>query len=158
MQYRAKLLPSGCCQIWVAVQKCKPHFRQAAQCWAQPSRIRALIARLSAPTNTIRRRSRRHDHQRRRAGYLDRPRRRRHERGSNRELSRSHLFSNHTQVIVRLEQGRRVVRIPGRRRGQHTLRILGMEVERGDQQRICSGITSYGVRRENVRLLLRIFV
>ena len=45
-----------------------------------------------------------------------------------RDLSRCHLFSNHAPTMVPAKQGRGAIRVRGGRRGQHTLRILGMEV------------------------------
>jgi hypothetical protein len=47
-------------------------------------------------------------------------------RGS--ELSRCYLLSNYAVTMVPAEQSRRAIRIRSRRRRQHTLRILGMEV------------------------------
>ena len=61
-------------------------------------------------------------------GDLDGPWRRLDEERRDRELSRCRLLSNFAPKMGSAEQGRSRVRIRGRRRGQHTLRILGMEV------------------------------
>src|SRR5262249_29373985 len=101
------------------------------------------------------------DDQRRKSGTLDRPRRRREEQRWDRDLSRCALFPNLTAEMVTLEQGRSAIRICRRRRGQHTLRLLGMEVT--PIQAFCGPNLPRWTRRaaaldENVRLFLRMFV
>ena len=68
----------------------------------------------------------------RKNGHLDRPWCRHDEERRDRELSRCRLLSNFAPTMGPAEQGRSGIRIRGRRRGQHTLRILGMEVARSE--------------------------
>ena len=78
--------------------------------------------------DTIRRRSRHHDNEGRQNGHLDRPWCWHNEKRRNRDLSRRPLFPNHATTMVPPEQGGSAIRVRSRRRGQYTLRILGMEV------------------------------
>jgi hypothetical protein len=63
-------------------------------------------------------------------GHLDRTWCWHIEKRRNRDLSRRALFPNHAREIIAPEQGRRAIRVRSRRRGQYTLRILGMEINR----------------------------
>ena len=80
--------------------------------------------------NTLRRGARGDDDQGWENSHLDRPWCRYDEEGRDRELSRCCLLSNFSPTMGPTEQGCSGIRIRGRRRGQHTLRILGMEVAR----------------------------
>ena len=80
--------------------------------------------------NTLRRGARGDDDQGWENSHLDRPWCRYDEEGRDRKLSRCCLLSNFSPTMGPTEQGCSGIRIRGRRRGQHTLRILGMEVAR----------------------------
>src|SRR6266705_2052856 len=87
-----------------------------------------LLDRCTSGRDTVRRRARNNHDQGRENGDLDRPRCWHDEKRRYRELSRRSLYYNYASDIVPAQQGRGAIRIRSRRRGQHTLRILGMAV------------------------------
>src|SRR5260370_3823612 len=124
-----------------------------------------LLHCCSSRRDTVRRRARSNHDQGRKNRDLDRPRCWHDEERWHRELSRRSLLSNYAHRFVPAEQGRAVIPIRGRRRGQHTLRIQGMEV--ADSPACCGfphrnlpslTLRVVCVRRKNVRRILRMFV